>query len=151
MFSGFWTSMESRVRLGGKDGCSCVFKSHQNLGLNLGPCVWKADMLPTIPTMSIHDWWFIIDIFIQMQRHLEICFNLSLILKIKWLGNLTAFFVLFLCSLFPCCYMTLTLHRLQKVLRCKWANGQLSNEPSHLEQKIITVTLHTTWNKAARL
>ena len=28
-------------------------------------------------------------------------------------------------------------------------NGQWSNEPSHLEQKIITVTLHTTWNKGA--
>ena len=73
----------------------------------------------------------------------------GIVIKINWLGNLEAFFVLCFCSLFSYCYMTLTLQKLQKALRCKWANGQCSNEPSHLELKIITVPLHTTWNKAA--
>ena len=50
---------------------------------------------------------------------------------------MAAFFVLCFCSLFRYCYMTLTVHRLQKALRCKWANGLWSNEPSYLKQKII--------------
>ena len=72
-----------------------------------------------------------------------------ILIKIKWFENLAAFLVLCFCSLFPYWNMTLTLHRLQKVLRCKWANGKWPNEQSHQQQKIITVTLHTTWNKAA--
>ena len=45
--------------------------------------------------------------------------SLCIAIKIKWLRNLSAFFVLCFCSLFPFCYMTLILHRLQKALRCK--------------------------------
>ena len=45
--------------------------------------------------------------------------ELIIVIKIKWLGNFAAFFVLCFCPLLPYCYMTLTLHRLQKALRCK--------------------------------
>ena len=63
-------------------------------------------------------------IFRSRTRQIITLFMLAIVIIIKWLGNLAAFFVLCFCSLFPYCYMTLTLHRLQKALRCKWANGQ---------------------------
>ena len=40
-----------------------------------------------------------------------------IVIRIKWLGNLAAFFVLCFCALFPFFYMTLILHRLQKSFR----------------------------------
>ena len=55
------------------------------------------------------------------------------------------------CDEGPLLYMALTVPRvtLQKVLRCKVAGELLIDETSHLQQKIITVTVHSTSNKAA--